>query len=231
MGMEKPFSLAIDGPSGAGKSTIARASALRFGFIYVDTGAMYRTIGLAALRSGLGPHEQEGVRAMLPGLRIDLRYGPSGEQRMFLGNEDVSALIRTQEVAMYASCVSAMPEVRAHLLEAQRSLARTHDVIMDGRDIATVVLPDADLKIFLTASAEKRAERRWEELRARGSEEEFGQVLREIVERDRQDEERAAAPLKIAEGAVVVDTSELSLKESVERVCALIEERLGGVRG
>ena len=229
MGMERPFSVAIDGPSGAGKSTIARAAAQRFGFIYVDTGAMYRTVGLAAKRAGLDAHDAVGVEALLPRLELKLSYGADGAQRMYLNGEDVSAPIRTQEAAMYASGVSAMPPVRAFLLDTQRALAREQSVVMDGRDIGTVVLPGADLKIFLTASPEKRAERRWQELRARGSGESYEQVLAETLERDKQDSERAAAPLKVAEGAVVVDTSALTLEESIERVCTLIAGKLGGV--
>ena len=229
--MEKPFSVAIDGPSGAGKSTIARAAARRFGFIYVDTGAIYRTLGLAVRRAGLGEHDERGVSELLPSVRISLRYDGEGGQRMYLGDEDVSGSIRTQEIAMYASGVSAMPAVRAKLLEMQRSLAREHSVVMDGRDIATVVLPDADLKVFLTASPEKRAERRYAELRGRGSEESYEQVLRETLRRDGQDESRAAAPLRRAEDAVVVDTSELTLEESIEAVCSRIAGRLGGDGG
>lgn len=229
--MEKPFSVAIDGPSGAGKSTIARAAARRFGFIYVDTGAIYRTLGLAVRRAGLGEHDEREVSELLPSVRISLRYDGEGGQRMYLGDEDVSGSIRTQEIAMYASGVSAMPAVRAKLLEMQRSLAREHSVVMDGRDIATVVLPDADLKVFLTASPEKRAERRYAELRGHGSEESYEQVLRETLRRDGQDESRAAAPLRRAEDAVVVDTSELTLEESIEAVCSLIAGRLGGDGG
>ncbi len=226
--MEKPFSVAIDGPSGAGKSTVARAAARRFGFIYVDTGAIYRTLGLAVYRAGLGEHDERGVEALLPGIEISLRYDSGGGQKMYLGGEDVTGSIRTQEIAMYASGVSAMPSVRSKLLEMQRALAREHSVVMDGRDIATVVLPDADLKVFLTASPEKRAERRYAELIARGSAESYEQVLSEILKRDEQDESRAEAPLRRAGDAVVVDTSEMTLDESVEAVCALIAARLGG---
>ena len=225
--MEKPFSVAIDGPSGAGKSTIARAAARRFGFIYVDTGAIYRTLGLAVRRAGLGEHDERGVSELLPSVRISLRYDGEGGQRMYLGDEDVSGSIRTQEIAMYASGVSAMPAVRAFLLDMQRSLGRSMSVIMDGRDIGTVVLPDADVKIFLTASAECRAERRFRELAAKGIDMGFDEVLREIVARDEHDSSRAAAPLTVAEGASVIDTSELTLAESIEAVCTVISEKLG----
>ena len=220
-------SVAIDGPSGAGKSTIAKAAAARFGFLYVDTGAIYRTVGLAARRAEADPHSAAAVQALLPGLDIRFDYGPDGTQRMYLNGEDVSVAIRTPEASMYASAVSAIPAVRAFLLDMQRDMARTHSVVMDGRDIGTVVLPDAGLKIFLTASLQARARRRLRELTAKGDPSTLEDVLTDMARRDEQDSSRAAAPLRAAEDAVTVDTSDLTLEESVERVCALIRERFG----
>ena len=228
--MNTPFSVAIDGPSGAGKSTLARRAAARFGFLYVDTGAIYRCVGLSALRAGIDTRDAASVEAMLPKLEIRMAYNEAGEQRMFLGEEDVSAQIRLPEVSIAASNVSAMPAVRAYLLEMQRSLARTNRVIMDGRDIGTVVLPDAPLKIFLTASAEARAKRRLLELQQKGVETSFDEVLRDIVYRDEQDSSRAAAPLKQAEDAVLLDTSDIGLEESVDALCAIIAARLEELR-
>ena len=218
--------IAIDGPSGAGKSTLARALAKKLGYLYVDTGAIYRTVGLAARRSGTDPHDAAAVAALLPGLKIELGYGEDGLQRMYLDGEDVSAAIREPEISLYASAVSAIPVVRTFLMEQQRSLARTHCVIMDGRDIGTVVLPDADLKIFLTASSEARARRRWKELQEKGMDEPYEKVLAEIVERDRQDTTRAAAPLRQAEDAVAVDTTEYDLEESLDLLLNLVKETL-----
>ncbi len=226
--MDKHFSVAIDGPSGAGKSTIARAAAARFGFIYVDTGAIYRTVGLAAARAGLPLGAEQDVLKLLPGLDIAFGYGEDGAQHMYLNGEDVSGLIRTPEISMRASEVSAMPEVRACLLDMQRKMAESHSVIMDGRDIGTIVLPNASLKIFLTASPERRAERRYLELREKGATDSYDEVLRDIIKRDKNDSSRAAAPLKRADDAIEVDTSELSLDESIERICALISDRTGG---
>ena len=223
--MEKK-AIAIDGPSGAGKSTLARALAEKLGYLYVDTGAIYRTVGLAARRSGTDPHDAAAVAALLPSLKIDLDYGEDGLQRMYLGGEDVSSAIREPEISMYASAVSAIPQVRSFLMEQQRSLARTHNVIMDGRDIGTVVLPAADLKIFLTASSEARARRRWKELREKGMDEPYEKVLAEIVERDRNDTTRAAAPLRQAEDAVAVDTTEYDLEESLKLLLDLVKEKL-----
>lgn len=226
--MDKHFSVAIDGPSGAGKSTIARAAAARFGFIYVDTGAIYRTVGLAAARAGLPLGAEQDVLKLLPGLDIAFGYGEDGVQHMYLNGEDVSGLIRTPEISMRASEVSAMPEVRACLLDMQRKMAESNSVIMDGRDIGTVVLPNASLKIFLTASPERRAERRYLELREKGATDSYDEVLRDIIKRDKNDSSRAAAPLKRADDAIEVDTSELTLDESIERICALISDRTGG---
>ena len=218
-------SIAIDGPSGAGKSTLARAAAARFGFLYVDTGAIYRTVGLAAWKRGLGSRDVPGVVAMLPELRIDLRYGADGAQHMLLDGEDVSEEIRRPEISLYASDVSAVPEVRAFLMDMQRSLAESHDVIMDGRDIGTVVLPGAGLKVFLTASPEKRAQRRRKELLQKGRQVSLEEVLRDIEYRDRNDSSRSAAPLRPAEDAVFLDTTELDFQESLEAFCALVRKR------
>ena len=223
----KVHAVAIDGPSGAGKSTIAKAAAARFGFIYVDTGAIYRTVGLAARRAGVDPKDGAAVEPLLPGLDIRFDYGPDGSQRMYLNGEDVSAAIRTPEASMYASAVSSIPAVRAFLLDMQRDTARTHSVVMDGRDIGTVVLPDAGLKIFLTASPAARARRRLAELSAKGDPSTFDQVLADMIQRDEQDSRRAAAPLKAAEDAVVVDTSDMTLQQSIDHICALVRDRFG----
>ena len=220
----KNFAVAIDGPSGAGKSSLARRCAQELGFLYVDTGAIYRTVGLAALRRGVDRKDETQVAAILPELDIALRY-EDGEQRMFLNGEDVSREIRLPEISLCASDVSAHAAVRDYLMETQRRLAREHRVIMDGRDIGTVVLPDAPLKIYLTASAEARAERRMKELAAKGVEQPFEEVLREIVQRDEQDMNRLVAPLRRAEDAVLVDTTEIDFEESCSAVEKMIRER------
>jgi cytidylate kinase len=221
----KNFAVAIDGPSGAGKSSLARRCAAELGFLYVDTGAIYRTVGLAAWRRGLDRKDPEAVAAILPELEIEMRY-VDGEQRMFLNGEDVSREIRLPEISLCASDVSAHPAVRAYLLEMQRRLARENRVIMDGRDIGTVVLPDAPLKIYLTASAEARAERRMKELAAKGVETDFETVLREIIQRDRQDMNREVAPLRQAEDAMPVDTTEIDFDESFRLLCRIIREAM-----
>ena len=221
------ISIAIDGPSGAGKSTISRAAAKLFGFIYVDTGAIYRTIGLAAKLRGIDVSDNDTVISMLSELRIELRYNDSGEQCMLLDGADVSRDIRLPEVSMLASKVSAIPEVREYLVDMQRKMAELHDVIMDGRDIGTVILPNADLKIFLTAGAEDRARRRYEELLQKGVETSFESVLDDLIKRDEQDTMRAAAPLKAADDAVILDTSGNTLEKSVSEVCRLISSKTG----
>ena len=223
---EKKISVAIDGPSGAGKSTVAKALAKQFRLIYVDTGAIYRTVGLAAQRAGVDSKDTEAVIALLPDIQIDIRYDEEGTQRMCLNGEDVSEEIRTPRSSIYASDVSAIPEVRAFLMDMQRGMALTHSVVMDGRDIGTVVLPNADVKIFLTASAEERARRRWLELQQRGSTDSYEQVLRDIEYRDLQDSTRAAAPLRPAPDAVCIDSSRLSFDESVEAAAKLLRARL-----
>ena len=221
------ISVAIDGPSGAGKSTVSRKAAKAFGFIYVDTGAMYRTIGLAAFRKDLDTKDKSAILPLLPELSIDLKYNELGEQRMYLNGEDVSTDIRLPEISMCASNVSAMPEVRAYLMDMQRQMAKRYDVIMDGRDIGTVILPDAEVKIFLTASAEERAMRRLKELEAKGVATSFEEVLEDMIKRDAQDSSRAAAPLVPADDAVILDTSSMSFDESVAAVCKLITDKTG----
>ena len=212
----KHINVAIDGPSGAGKSTIARAAAKDLGLLYVDTGAIYRSIGYYLLRHGVDPKDKDRVVPLLPGIRIALRYEDDGLQHMLLNGQDVTAEIRFPEVSAYASDVSAHGEVRSYLLEMQRDLARRHSVIMDGRDIGTVVLPNATVKIFLTASAEARAERRRKELEEKGQPADFATVLADIRQRDYQDTHRAIAPLKQADDAILVDTSDIGFDESFE---------------
>ena len=225
---ERMLSVAIDGPSGAGKSTVAKALAKQFHLIYVDTGAIYRTVGLAAQRAGVASKDAAAVIALLPKLRIDIAYDDEGTQRMLLNGEDVSEEIRTPLSSIYASDVSAIPEVRDFLMDMQRDMAKRSSVVMDGRDIGTVVLPDADLKIFLTASAEERARRRWEELKAKGREEPFEQVLQEVVDRDRQDMNRPVEPLRKTEDAVLVDTTELDFEGTVRAILDSVEEKRHG---
>ena len=221
------ISIAIDGPSGAGKSTISRKAAEIFGFIYVDTGAIYRTIGLASKIRGISLDDKAAVMEMLTKLNIELKYNESGEQHMYLDGKDVSRDIRLPEVSMLASKVSAIPEVRNFLVDMQRDMAKKYDVIMDGRDIGTVILPDADLKIFLTADVNDRAQRRYEELRTKGMIKPFDEVLAEMKQRDEQDTLRAAAPLKAAEDVVMLDTSGNTLEQSIAEVCRLIADRTG----
>lgn len=217
--------IAIDGPAGAGKSTIAKTVAKELGFIYVDTGALYRTVGLNALRMGKNTKSAEDVVPTLEGLEVSLRF-VDGEQRVFLGEEDVSSAIRQNEVSMAASNVSAIPKVREFLFDLQRDIAKKNNCIMDGRDIGTVVLPDAKIKIYLTASAEARADRRFKELTEKGQQVEYDVILKEIKERDFQDMNREIAPLKQAADAVLVDTTELTLAESIEYMIKVIKERL-----
>lgn len=224
---KKLYSVAVDGPSGAGKSTLAKALAAELGILYVDTGALYRTIGVYMSRHGIDPSDSAAVTAALPQLHIAMRYDDEGLQRMELNGEEVTAAIRLPEVSMYASAVSAIPEVRDYLLELQRSFARKSSVIMDGRDIGTVVLPHAEVKLFLQAAVEIRARRRERELHERGTPRPFEQVLAEMKERDYNDTHRATAPLRPAEDAVVVDTGELSFEESLERLLEIIRERVG----
>lgn len=220
------IAIAIDGPSGAGKSTLAKRLARELGYIYVDTGAMYRTIGLYALRNGADLSSERQVSALLPHIHMQLKF-LDGEQHMYLNGEDVSLLIRTEAVSMAASAVSAHPPVRAFLLDTQRDMAKNDNVLMDGRDIGTVVLPDAPIKIFLTASAETRARRRYEELIEKGQEVSYEAVLDDINRRDYNDSHRDAAPLKQAEDAVRIDTSGMELEDSFQLLLRTIREKLG----
>lgn len=221
------ISVAIDGPSGAGKSTVARAAAMRLCYVYVDTGAMYRAIGLAVCRKGVSGEDAAGITAALRGIEIALRY-ENGTQHVLLCGEDVSDAIRTPEIAYYASKVSAVPEVRQFLLDLQRNMAKKSNILMDGRDIGTVILPDAQVKIFLTASAKCRAERRYRELIAKGQDVTLERVLSDVESRDEQDRTRAIAPLRQAEDAVLLDTGNLTLEESIEAVLRIIREKTEG---
>lgn len=217
-------SIAIDGPAGAGKSTLARKLAKEFGFLYVDTGAIYRTVALKAFRAGVDPSSAEQVEPLLSAMDIRMDYDDKGEQCMYLDGEDVSKAIREHHVSALASSVSAIPAVRAFLLDFQRKQAREHNVVMDGRDIGTVVLPDADVKIFLTASPEARAKRRTKELLEKGQQADFDTILRDIMARDEQDANRPIAPLKQAEDAVRVDTTYLNLEQSLEALKSAAKE-------
>ena len=219
-------SIAIDGPSGAGKSTIAKRLAAELNFLYVDTGAIYRTVGLQAFRKGVAPEDGPAVEALLPELNINMSYGDDGLQHMILNGEDVTSAIRQHEISHYASAVSAIPAVRSFLLEMQRKFARENNVIMDGRDIGTVVLPDAELKIYLTADAKDRAQRRYLELLQRGQHAEYEQVLKDIIERDYRDMNRETAPLKQAEDAVLVDTTGVGLEESYQMMLQVVRNQL-----
>ncbi len=220
------ISVAIDGPAGAGKSTLARRLAAELGYIYVDTGAMYRAIGLYVLRAGKDAHDDAAVNALLPEIELHLA-SIDGEQHIYLKQEDVSKAIRTEQAGMAASAVGANPAVRAFLLELQRSMAKTQNVLMDGRDIGTVVLPDATVKIFLTASPEARAMRRWKENREKGDATSYEAVLEGVKQRDYQDTHRAAAPLRQAEDAVLLDTSELDFEQSLAAMKQIIAQRIG----
>lgn len=224
--MKEHFSIAIDGPGGAGKSSLAKAVAKKLSILHVDTGAIYRTIGYAAFAHGLNAKDESQIAPLLKTIRIDMAFDEAGRQKMLLDGKDVSREIRLPEISMYASNVSALPCVRAYLLEMQRDIARKRSVIMDGRDIGTVVLPDADLKIYLTASAEERARRRCLELSERGTPEPYEAVLREINERDEQDMHRAIAPLREAADAIRLDTSALNFDESEQALLKLIQEKL-----
>lgn len=219
------INVAIDGPAGAGKSTIARRAAASLGFIYVDTGALYRTVGLYSIRKGYDTKDAEKVNSTLPD--IDIKLGFSGtEQRVFLNGEDVSEAIRTPEASMGASNVSAIPQVREFLFDLQKDIAKNNDCLMDGRDIGTVVLPDAQVKIFLTASPETRAKRRYKELIEKGSDVKFEDVLDDLIKRDYQDTHREIAPLKAADDAVLLDTSELDFEGSLNAVLDIIKGKI-----
>ena len=217
------FQIAIDGPSGAGKSTVAKALAARLGIVYVDTGALYRTVGDYVRTQGADPHSAREVEALLPHIRLELRY-ENGAQQVYLNDEPMGDRIRTPEMSMYASAVSAIPAVRAFLPETQRAIAREHSVVMDGRDIGTVILPDADVKIYLTASDECRARRRYEELRAKGMEVDYESVLSDMRERDRNDSSRAVAPAVAAKDAIVFDNSGMQPEECVSGLMTVISK-------
>ncbi len=219
------INIAIDGPAGAGKSTIARSLASSLGYIYVDTGALYRAVGVNAMRKGADTKNAEQVGATLSDADVTLRF-VEGEQRVFLGEEDVSLAIRTPEASMAASNVSAIPAVREFLFDLQRDIAAKNNCIMDGRDIGTVVLPNAQVKIFLTASAEVRAKRRYDELLAKGMQADYNQVLEEMIQRDYQDSHRAIAPLKQADDAVLVDTSDMNLEQVLDTLNKIVKENI-----
>lgn len=217
--------IAIDGPAGAGKSTISKKVAKELGFVYIDTGAMYRTVGLKAVRCGIDTKDAEGVGLILPALDFDIRH-EGVEQHIYLDGENVSDKIRTPEISMAASNVSAIPAVRVALVELQRKLAENHDVVMDGRDIGTFVLPDAEIKIFLTASVEARAKRRYDELIGKGENVNFEDVKKDMEIRDYNDSHRDVSPLKVADGATIIDTSELNLEESIQKVTEFVRENI-----
>ena len=219
-------SIAIDGPAGAGKSTLARALARELGYLDVDTGAIYRTVALRAREAGADPSDPEQVAPLLEDLDLRMDYGGDGVQRMYLSGRDVTETIRENEISALASQVAALPAVREFLLDFQRKQAREHNVVMDGRDIGTVVLPQAGVKIFLTAAPEARARRRTAELLQRGQDANFDEILREIRQRDEQDENRPVAPLRQAEDAALLDTTNLDLKGSLEALLTLVRERL-----
>ncbi|MGN0460353.1 MAG: (d)CMP kinase [Ruminococcus sp.] len=220
------IAIAIDGPAGAGKSSLSKEVAKELSFIYVDTGALYRTIGLAALRKGISMDDKEGIVSLLDEIEVKLAFNEEGTQIVLLNGEDVSGFIRTPQASIYASAVSAIPEVRAFLLDLQRNMAKNDNVIMDGRDIGTVVLPDAKIKIFLTASAEKRAMRRYKENIEKGIEVSYEDVLKDVNERDYNDSHRAIAPLKPAEDSVTVDTSDYDFEGSKNLLLKVIRERM-----
>lgn len=222
---KKYISIAIDGPSGAGKSTMARIIAERLGYLYIDTGALYRAVGLAAYREKINADDTEKVSELAGKINVSITQS-DGKQLTFLDNENVTDKIRSENISKYASAVSAVPKVRQALLEAQRELARKNNVILDGRDIATVVLPDADIKIFLTASPEDRARRRYNELRERGEQVNFNDVLSSIISRDNADSTRAISPLKMHDDAILVDTTGNTREQSIKILLKLIKERL-----
>lgn len=221
------ISVAIDGPSGAGKSSLARKAAKALGFVYVDTGAIYRTVALYCSQNGICPEDHAAVAAALPKMKIELDYTEDGTQRMLLSGQDVSEQIRTPEISMLTSAVAAVPEVRAYLLDTQRNLAQVRSVIMDGRDIGTVVLPNATVKIYLTAAPEARAQRRCKELREKGMEVTFEEVLKDVQQRDYNDSHREISPLKRADDAHLVDTTCLDFEESLDVLVKVIRQYMG----
>lgn len=218
------IAIAIDGPAGAGKSTISKSAAKQLGFIYIDTGALYRTVGLAASRAGVEPKEGKEVDDLLSKITVELTFNDKGEQVVLLDKEDVSGLIRTPEASMMASKISAVPSVRAYLLDLQRDMAKKNNVIMDGRDIGTVILPDAEVKIFLTAAPEARAERRYKELVEKGMDVKYEDILEDVKARDYNDMHRDIAPLKQADDAILADTTEIDLQGSIDLIVKIIKE-------
>ncbi len=221
--------IAIDGPSGSGKSSVAKAVSAELGIVYVDTGALYRSVGYYVKEKGKDPKNVYEVTALLPEIEIDVKY-ENGVQCVYLNGENLGDRIRHPEISMYASAVSAIPSVREFLLETQKSIARKNNVIMDGRDIGTVILPDADVKIFMFASNEARAMRRFKELSEKGTTVRYEDVLREMIERDENDRSRAVAPAVPAEDAIMFDNSELDLEESTRYVINIIKEKIGEIR-
>lgn len=219
------FSIAIDGPGGAGKSSLSKRLALELNIIYVDTGAIYRTLGLYCLNHGIDCKDEDSIKKNLPFVKIEIKH-EAGIQKMFLNETDVSNMIRTPEVSIAASDVSSLASVRNFLLDMQRKFAKEHSVVLDGRDIGTVVLPDADCKIFLTASAAVRAERRLKELKEKGIDQSFEDVLKDIEYRDYQDSHRKTAPLKQADDAVLIDTTNLSFEESYNKLLEVVNEKI-----
>ena len=224
--MDQFYSIAIDGPSGAGKSTIAKAAAKELGFVYLDTGAIYRTVAWHITMMGIGPKDTDHVPMLLDDANIQIDFQPDG-QHMILNGKDITQEIRTPEIASVASQAAAQPSVREFLLDMQRDLAKTHNIIMDGRDIGTVVLPDASVKIYLTATPEARAMRRYQEYLEKGQKASYEEVLADQKKRDYDDSHRKIAPLKQAKDAVLVDTTEMGLQESIDYCVALIREKLG----
>ena len=216
------INIAIDGPAGAGKSSVAKAVAAKLGFIYVDTGALYRSIGVNALRNGLNTEDAAAVTALLPATKVELKF-VDGTQKVFLNGEDVSEAIRMPEASMAASNVSAIPAVRTFLLDLQRDMAKNNNVIMDGRDIGTVILPDAQYKFFLTASAEVRADRRFKELAEKGINVDYKSLLEEIIQRDYNDSHRETAPLKQADDAILIDSSDMNIDEVINAIISNIK--------
>ena len=225
--MAKTVNIAIDGPAGAGKSTIAKALAKELGYCYVDTGAIYRTVAYFLDLLGISPKDADGVERYIDELTIKIEYDEEGKQHMLMNGMDVSGEIRTQDISQKASLVSAHKVVRDVLLDMQREVARENNCIMDGRDIGTVVLPKAQVKIFLTASAEVRAKRRCDELVAKGQKAEYSTILKEIIQRDHQDTTRPIAPLKQAKDAVLVDTSHMNIQEVIAAIRGIVEEKIG----
>jgi cytidylate kinase len=224
-GQTETINIAIDGPAGAGKSTISRLLAVRLGYVYVDTGALYRAVGFFALQNGVITSDILGVEALLPKITLELKFEENG-QHVYLNERDVSALIRSPEVSMAASQVSAIPAVRAFLLDLQKQIAAKNNVVMDGRDIGTVILPHAKIKIFLTASPQDRARRRYEEMLERGETADYENVLADIVKRDKADSGRGIAPLKPALDAVIIDTTGFELEKSLEKITSVVKELL-----